>query len=649
MTWLRNSTSTGLARGITALATLLVCLVAVNMLARGMRLRYDLTEEKLYTLSDGTRNILHNLDRPVTITFYYSQSLPEIPASINIYAQRVEDLLHEYDRAGGERLRVETVDPRPDTESEEWAISHGIEGYPIDHAGNRLFMGITVISGDQRAVIPMLDPNAEETLEYDLTRRILRVARDTKPVIGLISRLPVMGQEAMPFMMPQMPRQNEQPPWTAFEELQRDFTVRKMRIPMDAVDPDVDCLLVVHPPELDDASLLAIDQYLLGGGPVLVFLDPLSIAERERQETPSPHGGMPESSSSLEPLTTAWGVDWDPEKLVVDIEAATPVRGASGGIEENPILLSLHRDAFDPDDIVTTGLEQMMLPLAGFFDVTPRDRLAYQPVIRSSANVMSSDSMTVQFGMDTLMQRFQARQEPYTLALRVYGVFKTAFPEGITVTDDNDGMPDAGNDTQDTAAAVRLPDLMESEKPGMVLLVGNVDMLYDPYAVRQISFFGARSKQPINDNINFLLNAVEQAGGGMDLLAMRARGRSRRPFTRVQELERAARLRWVDEEQRLQQRLRETEQRIHALRAETDDRQHVFLTDEQRREIERFREEQSQTQAALREVRKNLREDIERLGLRLKIINIGLVPLMVILGGIMLALVKHLKLARSES
>ncbi len=656
----RSFAASGYAGGIIALATLLVCLVAINILSGGIRLRYDLTEEKLYTLSEGTHNILNRLDRPVTLTFYFSRSLSEIPAPINIYARRVEDLLHEYDRAGGDRLRVETVDPRPDTESEEWAISHGIEGHPIDRAGNRLFMGLTVVSGDTRAVIPMLNPNEEETLEYDITRRILRVSRDVKPVIGLISRLPVMGQAAMPFMMPGMPQQNNQQPWTAFQELERDFTVRELALPLDTVEADVECLLLAHPPEMDEGSLLAIDQYLLGGGAVIAFLDPLSVAEREiMDDTPSPYGQAHESASALEPLTTAWGVKWNVEELVVDIEAATPVRGAGGRIEDNPILLSLFEDAFDANDIVTTGLEQILLPLAGHFEVIPVDQLEYHPIIESSANVMSTDPMTAQFGMHAFMQQFQPRQEPFTLALRVQGTFKTAFPSGITVTegvdssefnalDDNDFPDTNASDGAPDKPVQRLPKHTQSVQPGVVLLIGNVDMLYDAYAVRQIPFFGVRTMQPINDNINFLLNAVEQASGGIDLLAMRARGRSTRPFTRVQELERAARLRWVDEEQRLQQQLRDTEQRLHALRAETDDAQHVFLTEEQRREIERFREEQARTQAALREVRKNLREDIERLGLRLKIINIGLVPLLVILGGIAIALIKHIKLARSK-
>ncbi len=648
MTESRYPVSSGYATGIAALAAMLICLIAVNFLAGGLRWRRDLTEEQLYTLSDGTREILAGLERPVTLTFYFSKSLPEAPAQIKTYARHVEDLLHEYRMAGGRMLHVDIVDPRPDTEAEEWAIRQGITGHPVDHVGNRLYMGLTAVCGNALAAIPLLDPYDEKTLEYDISRMVLRVSRDIKPRVGVISRLPVLGEAAPPFMDPRAMHRQTPRPWAAFQELQGDFQVREIQLPAESIDPDINALLLVHPPDMDEASLLAIDQYLLGGGALIVFLDPLSVTELETGDSARNLSyGMPDAKSSLEPLTTAWGVEWNAAELVADIDAATRVHGEGRRIEENPLLLSLSENAFDPDDIITAGLQNLLLPMAGHFTVTPVENLSYDKIIRSSPNVMLADVMTAQFGIRSLMQQFEPRHESCTLALRVHGAFKTAFPEGMIVESNAlPGKTEDNNGDATTETATRMPDLKKSVLPGSVLLVGDADMLNDAYAVRQIPMFGTEFMQPINDNINFLLNAVEQAGGGMELLAIRARGRSARPFTRVQELENKARLRWIDEEQRLQNQLQMTEQRLRALRREGDQTQEMILTGEQRREIERFRAEQARTQAALREVRKNLRRDIERLGLHLKIINIALAPFLVVLCGIGFALLRRIRMRR---
>ncbi len=652
MTKPRSYVPSAYGSGLLALFAVLVSLAAVNYLAASLRWRRDLTAERLYTLSEGTRNILANLERPVTLTFYFSKSLPEAPTPIKTYAQRVEDLLHEYQLAGGRNLVVERIDPRPDTEAEEWAIRRGIQGHPIDQFGSRLFMGLAAESGEARAAIPLLDPHAEQTLEYDITRMIIRVSRPAKPAIGVLSRLPVLGH-GVAFRMPGMPEPDTTPAWVAFQELQHDFEVRELTPPLDAIAADIRALLIVQPPELDSASLLAIDQYLLGGGGVIAFLDPLCLAELQTHAaTPAPFGDEPRTDSSLEPLTTAWGVQWNHAGIVVDIEAATPVHGQNRQIDENPLLLSLHPAAFNHDDIVTAGLERMLLPLSGHFAVTPVDGLNYQPIIQSSANAMVIDSISARFGVPSLLQRFRSENQPFTLALRIHGRFATAFPDGIEPTADADeAAGDAGADGGQTIPQPpRLPALRESRQPGVVLLVGDVDMLNDAYTVRQLSFFlGAQAMQPINDNIGFLMNAVEQTSGGIDLLSIRQRGRSLRPFTRVLELERLARLRWVDEEQRLQQHLEATRQRLSVLRAESDESQGVILSEDQRREIERFQDEQAHTVAALRNVRKNLREDIERLGLRLKLANILLVPTLICLGGILFALMRRMRIRRATA
>lgn len=608
------------------LLTLLVILVAANVLLSRVRARADLTEEKLYTLSSGTRSILKSLEEPITLKFFFSDSAPEIPLPLKHFARQVEDLLKEYELAAGGKLLVETYDPEPDSDAEEWAQRYGLAGERLGLLGPPLFLGLVAVKGDAHAALPFLDPRNEELLEYSITRLIARVANPKKPEIGILSSLPVMGVRAFPYALPGQPRPKSQPPWVAFQDLEKDYEVQQLPAESEAIDPNLDVVVVVHPKNISEKTLYALDQFVLRGGRLLAFVDPFCLAEAMNEEQQSPGGGRP--MSDLGRLTAAWGLSYEPDKVVADLDASTRVRRNDNTIEDNPVFLSLRQFNIDGKDIITSALESLTLPGAGAFSGTGAAGLSVGSLLVSSAESELINAMTAQMGEEAIRREFQSGLKRLNLAIRLQGKFKTAFPEGPP--------KDSSITNQETTAAQEAPagTLKESLKPSTVILVADVDLLYDPFAVQELPFFGQRVFQPLNDNLNFLANALEQLSGGTELAEVRARGRFDRPFDRVLELSRAAQQRWLLQERALEEKLETTRQRLDSLQAQKDKSQRYILSPEQQEEIARFRQEQIKTQRELKQVRKNLREGIERLGVAVKTINILAMPALICLAGL---------------
>ncbi|MBI2439978.1 MAG: Gldg family protein [Lentisphaerae bacterium] len=622
------------AGSLIGLLTLLAILIAANVLLSRVRVRADLTEEKLYTLAEGTRTILQSLDVPVTLKFFFSGNAPEIPMPLKYFAQQVEDLLKEYELTSGGRVRMETYDPKPDSDAEEWAQRYGLAGQQLGLMGPELYLGLVAVKGDAHAILPFLDPRNEELLEYNITQLIARLANPKKPAIGILSSLPVMGVRSFPYALPGQPRPKSQPPWVAFQDLEKDYEVRQLPAEPDVIDTNLDALVVVHPKNLSEKTLYALDQFVLQGGRLLAFIDPFCLAEAMSQEQSM---GMAHPMSELSRLTTAWGINYEPDKVVADLDASTRVRRSDNTVENNPVFLSLRQFNIDGKDIITSALESLALPTAGAFSGTPAAGLSVGSLLVSSDQSELINTMTAQMGEEAVRREFRSGLKRLNLAIRLHGKFQTAFPEGkpkaAPAPDKEAAEPEKeAQPPEDTA-----PALKESAKPTTVILVADVDLLYDAFAVQELPFFGQRVFQPLNDNINFLANALEQLAGSAALSQIRARGRFDRPFDRVLELQRAAQQRWLLQERALQEQLEATRQRLDSLQASKDKSQRFILSPEQEAEIARFKQEQIKTQRELKQVRKNLREGIERLGVAVKAINILSMPVLVCLAGMAFA------------
>ena len=607
----------GASKGIVGLVLVGAIAASSVVILANLPLRCDMTAENLYTLSKGSKAVLGQLTEDVTLKYYVSSSSAEMPMALKTYAQQVGNLLKEYERAGGGRLVVEEYDPKPDSDAEEWAQRYGVEpqtgGNPF---GQGIYFGVVAVCGDREETLGVLSPRTESTLEYDLTRLVTRVAWPERPVVGVMTSLPdVLGGQMNPMMM----QMGQRPPqgWAAFSELAKDYDVRTVEPDAEKIDDDVKTLVMVHAKNLSDKTLYAIDQFVLRGGKLVACVDPFSIKDMQSsrsQQNPMMGQMGGDGPSTLGKLFDAWGVKFEEGKISCDLEAATKLNNGQGGVESNPAFLSLGTTNMDKGDLIVADLTNVMFPFAGAFTFEKKDMdLSFEPVITTSKdNSCSTDKMAMQYGgMKDMVPDGKER----ILAARLSGTFKTAFPKG----------PDGTNDVSKALA----------EGKGNVLLFADSDFLADDFCVRMMRTPFGSIPQLINENLTLFSNAMEQFAGREELIGVRSRGASDRPFTVVNELEAEATKKWQAREAAFQEELQQTQQRLSALQKEKKGGERFILSKEQQDEIVKLRKSQAETRKQLKNVRKELTADIDSLGLRLKIINIALVPVLVVLFGLL--------------
>jgi len=614
----KTKTFSRIGTGAAGLAVLLVIIGAINLIIANLRLRVDLTAEKLYTLSDGSRQVLGKLENDVVLKFYFSSSSAEMPMGLKTYANQVQDLLKEYEIAGKGRVSLEAYDPKPDSDSEEWAQRYGIEPQQTNPFGQPVYFGLVAVCGETEQVMPGLNPRTEATLEYDVTRLITRVAWPEKPVLGVMSSLSVLGAPQNPMMMMQRRQQPDQG-WAAFRELRKDYTVREVKPEAEEIDADIKTLIVLHPKNLSDKTLFAVDQFVLRGGRLIVCVDPFSVADFEaNQQQQNPMmmqmgGGGQAGPSTLGKLFDTWGVTFDTAKIVADMSCSTKLNAGNGRVEDNPAFLSLGQANMTKGDLLTAQLSSVMMPFAGALSASTSKELTFTPLITSSKdNACLVDQMNAQFGMSAMRAQLTPDGAQRVLAARLQGTFKTAFPKGV----------DEGN----TNAA---PNHLTSGT-STVMIFGDADFLNDRFCVQVMNSLFGTVAQPINDNLTLFANTVEQFAGREELIGVRSRGQFNRPFVRVDQLEAKALIKWQAEEQRLESALQETQQRLSELQQKKTGTEKLILSKEQQAELDQFRKVQADTRKQLKAVRKNLNKEIEHLGLVLKVVNIALIPLLVI-------------------
>ena len=621
MSDMKSKTLSRIGTGAAGLAVLLVIIGAVNLIISNLRLRVDLTGEKLYTLSTGSKKVLSQLENDVVLKFYFSSTSAEMPMGLKTYATQVQDLLKEYEIAGKGHVTLEAFDPKPDSDSEEWAQRYGIEPQQTSMFGQPVYFGLVAVSGDNQQVLPGFNPRTEATLEYDITRLITRVAWPEKPVIGVLSSLSVLGAPQNPMMMMQRRQQQDQG-WTAFKDLRKDYTVREIKPDAEEIGSDIKTLVVIHPKDLSEKTLFAIDQFVLRGGRAIVCVDPFSVADFEANQQQNPMmmqmgGGGQAGPSTLGKLFDAWGVGFDTAKVVADLSCATKLNSGNGSVEDNPAFLSLSAPNMVKGDLLTAQLSQVMMPFAGALTDTDSKEIEFTPLIASSAdNACLVDQMNAQFGMSAMRAQLKPDGAKRVLVARLQGKFKTAFPNGVE-----------GGATNGT------PNHLTSGT-STVMVFADTDFLCDRFCVQTMnSLFGAVA-QPINDNLTLFANTVEQFAGREELIGVRSRGQFNRPFAKVDELEVKAMKKWQSEEERLEAALQETQQRLAELQKQKSGNERLILSKEQQSELEQFRKTQAETRKQLKEVRKSLNSEIEHLGLTLKVVNIALIPLLVICFGL---------------
>jgi ABC-type uncharacterized transport system involved in gliding motility auxiliary subunit len=608
------------------LAALFLVLVAFNYLASTAALRADFTEGRLYTLSEGTKKILRNLQAPVKVKLYITSG-EAMPVALRSFAQRVEDLVREFKAVAGPNLVVEKYNPRPDSEEEDAAQLDGIESQQL-MSGEQFYLGLAVSQLERKQSIPVLAPVRERLLEYDLVRAVARAGIAERPKIGLMSGLPVLGERFNP-----MTRQSTEP-WVLANELRRDFDVGQVNMTAESIDKEIDVLLLIHPRDIGEQAEYALDQFVLRGGKLIAFVDPYAYFDQQ----PGPMPGMPgmASSSTLPRLFKAWGVEMDPGKVVSDV-----VFASGGGQRYTPTVLSLNRTAFARDDVVTSQIETLLYAFGGAFSLKPAQGLAASELVKSSPNSMLVDSMAATAAGDAATKGFQPGGKSLPLALRLSGKFKTAFPDGRPVEKTAKPKP----------APASEPQLKETAKDNVVVLVADVDMLQDGAAVDVQEVFGRRVVVPSNGNLAFAQGLVEQLAADDSLLSLKSRASAFRPLTVVREMEAQAQAQYFGKIKELEDELQKTTETLQKLQKGSGAlaKGAQILSPEQQAELENFRKKVAETRKSLKDLRKNLRQDSERMVFLTKVANIALMPLLVALLGIAIALLRRRQQARATA
>jgi ABC-type uncharacterized transport system involved in gliding motility auxiliary subunit len=624
--------------GVAAMALILI---AFNVITSAIKSRVDLTKEKAYTLSKGTRAILGKLDTPVKVRFYCTRTENATPETVFLksYARRVEDLLAEYKQAAKGKLVVEKYDPQPDSDAEDSARLDGLDAETLSN-GDRFYLGLAVSMLDEKQAIPFLAPNRERLLEYDLSRAISRVITPERPVVGVMSPLPVFGMPSNP-MMARMGQQGQQEPWVFVNELKNDFSVKRVAMDIDKIDDEIKVLVVIHPREITDKAQYAIDQFVLRGGKLIAFVDPLPLIDTREQNQML--GNIPNSGSNLEKLLKNWGLSFETGKVVADLTYKMQVGGRNNQPTEAPAVLSLTPEAINRDDIATSQIDNIWLPFAGAFTGTPAQGLKETILLKSSKQSQLVDGFMANLGGENIIKEFKPSGVEYALAVRLTGKFKTAFPNGKPEDKKDEEKKDGEKKDADKKPEEKKPDdsLKESTQDNTVILVGDADLIYDRFALQQIpSPFGTMVRA-LNGNINFAQNAVEQMTGDNNLIAVRSRAVQNRPFTLVKKMQAEAEERYRSRIKELEDSLADTQRQLNELQQKKDKGQRLILSREQQAAIENFRKKEAEVKVKLKEERKRLRQDIDSLESHVKWLNIAAMPLLVSASGISLALLKR--------
>ncbi len=594
-------------------AALLLLNLAMRYALHGMAV--DVTEDRLFTLSDGTRQILGDIKEPITLKLYYSDGLAErIPAIAN-FTLRVQDMLKQFQEIGGKNINLSIINPEPFSDNEDAALAAGLQGVPVDNGAEKYYFGLVgTNSVDGKELIPFFQPEREAFLEYDLTRLIYSLSNPKKPVVGILTTLPMMG-DAQLAMLTGQPTTS----WQVVSQIAGTFKSRLIDTSASAIDPDVAVLMVVHPQGLSATSLYAIDQFVMRGGKLLMFVD--SMAESQRTASTLSLGNDQDKLTLLRMLRT-WGVDFDPGQFVADYRYARQV-----GMEEDgrqmPVdylaWLGVDAEGINSKDPVTSDLKVISLASAGALRTVkdkPND-IAVTPLITSSPQSMLMSTAYLEPTPDVrkIAQDFNASQHRYAMAVRIDGALSSAFTKA----------PSEQNITKH---------LSKTKNPVSIIVVADTDFLRDQFWVQQGNVLGQPVSVPYAHNGAFVVNALENLSGNSDLLSLRSRGVSSRPFVVFEEIRRAAETQFRAKEQQIKGELETTERKLKGMITSDQAAAGIVLTPEQQQLIDQFQERIVSLRKDLRTVQRALRENIEALESRLLLMNIVLMPLLVILGAI---------------
>ena len=585
------------------LAVVFISLVFVNnQLFSSVRL--DLTENQIYSLSDGSKQVLKDIDEPINLYFYFSDKASKNMTSLRNYANRVEGLLSEYETFANGKLKLQVLDPQVFSEQEDQADQFGLIAANIGTAGESIYMGLAATNAvDGQQVIAFFDPQKEASLEYEISKLIYQLNEPEPLNITLITDIAAEGgQNSMTGQF--------EPPWTFLTQLKQLYKVEQFGFDIVNLPDETDVLFLIHPKELSETLLFVIDQYALSGGKILVFVDAHNESDPlAMMDEPIPSN----NSSNLDRLFRAWGVQFDSENVLLDAMAGLEIRTESGGVTRHFGFVGFSAEQIDREDVITSNLEVINGASFGVFNQYEDSKTMWLPLIQSTQNsgLMDVGTYVKTQTPEELAKSYQSDNQSYVLAVRLFGQANSAFeqaPEGL-----------------------ELAEIKTSTNRLNVILVGDTDMLADRFWVQQSNFFGQIISTPFANNGDFIINAVERLGGSDALISIRSREQFSRAFIKVEELTVVAEQKFREQERILQQRLEETEQQLLQLQNQQAKGGALIISAEQQFTVDEFLEKKMTIRKSLRDVRHQLDKDIESLGNWLKLFNIALAPMILIL------------------
>ena len=627
-----------------------VILLSVNLFAATAfrSVKADLTQQRLFTISEGTRSVLRNIDEPISLRLYFSKRLGEAAPSYARYFERVRSLLEQYRDISRGQLEVAVFDPEPFSDAEDRAVAAGLRGIRLNTEGETGYFGLTGNnSTDNDASIAFFSNDRESFVEYDVTKLIYTLANPKKRVVGLITGLPLDGGMAP---MAMMGGGRPQPPQMVMEQIREFFEVKSINQDAKEIPADVDVLMIAQPDKLTPEAALAVDQFVLGGGKALVFVDP--VAELGRMGPMGMGPGAP--TSDFVKILKAWGVDFDASKTAGDIASARRVQfggGARPVVTEYVAWLTLDRSRIDEKDVLSGGIERINLSTPGFLSKAEGAKTQVSPILMTSDRAMQipADKFAAMPDPVGLLRAYKPEGKPMMLAARITGEANTAFPDGVAkpaekAADAAEGKApeakaEAKAEPNTEPKAEQKPEAAPPIKPARtsgrinVVVVADTDLLSDQFWVDTREFLGQQVAIPNASNAALVVNALDNLSGSDSLIGLRARGVEERPFKLVNELRRDAEQRYREKEQLLTNKLKDVQGQLAKLES-AGDAGATILTESEKQTIEKFRSDMLATRRELREVKRALREDIDRLDGWLKFTNIALVPLLIGVGGV---------------
>ena len=597
----------------------LIILININFLINNLfDFNIDLTGDKLYTFSKGTQNVLKNLKQPITIKFYRTYNENRMPVQLRTYAQNINDILRSYKNMAKGKITLEEYDPEPESEAETSAIMDNIQPNLLPN-GEKCYFGLTVSWLNRNSTIAFLSPDAKKTIEYDITRSIYEVTHPEKPKVGILSPMPVMGGTTG--IIPS--KFNKVPPWIFVQELQKAFDIKGLPYETTLINEDIAVLIVIHPSNMGKETQFAIDQYLLRGGKVIIFTDPYCMANGYNSSLNATNSSILPDSSNMPILFSAWGIKFsDPSSVVISPENAFRQLD-NPSAKEHPAILELTQKNMDKSDIIMSGLNKLNLVFTGGFTLKSNNKktLAYSTLLYTSSYANYCEGFSYYMIPEELMVDFKPLNTPIKLIVKITGFFDTAFPDRIN-------SPNSKNF------------LTKSVKQGVVLLAGDSDMLFNPFCVSYQKINDKQVVSTINNNIDFILNAVDQLSGDIDIMQIRTRSTIDRKFTKLEDIHNETARIYQDKLSLLQKKLTETEKNVNDIQGEKNKTELASLSSKQIKALERFKKNAKHLNDELKDIRKALRLRLEHIKAWIIFINVGLIPICLTLGGIIVAIVR---------